>query len=253
MAKGLFGIIFVVAAGIFYLCAVKKSGEGNGVEVVLQSEEGTQNGGMGGLRDTADRQKTGNLGEIAEVGKIVNQGKSEDTKEIQSGEMVYVHVCGAVNKPGVYALPAGSRTADAVICAGDFAPKAARDYLNLAKQVVDGQKIYVPDKEEAARFLEEGTLPGAGSSEETLFGEGTVKNEVQKEDTAYVDINVAGAEELMTLPGIGKAKADAILAYRKEHGAFSSCEELMQVPGIKESIYQKFCDRIQCNRKTVEK
>ena len=121
--------------------------------------------------------------------------------------MIYVHVCGAVNKPGVYSLPAGSRVADAVLCAGDFSPKAARDYLNLAKKIADGQKIYVPDVEEAETFLAEGTAPEGDGGSISADGEGNPK--ISADDVGYVDINTAGEEEFMTLPGIGKAKADS--------------------------------------------
>lgn len=244
LAKWIFCIIFVVAAGIFYLCTDKMPGQKNGAEMVLQN-----------TKDGFDMERTKDLGEIGKLGKIVNLSQSppesEKQEEEKSGDMIYVHVCGAVNKPGVYSLPAGSRVADAVLCAGDFSPKAARDYLNLAKKIADGQKIYIPDVEEAETFLAEGTVPEGDGGSISVDGEGSPKTPA--DDVGYVDINTAGEEEFMTLPGIGKAKAEAILAYRKERGAFASCEELMQVPGIKESIYKKLCDRIICNRITVGK
>ncbi len=244
LAKWIFCIIFVVAAGIFYLCTDKMPGQKNGAEMVLQN-----------TKDGFDMERTKDLGEIGELGKIVNLSQSplesKKNEEEQPGDMIYVHVCGAVNKPGVYSLPAGSRIADAVLCAGDFSPKAARDYLNLAKKIADGQKIYIPDVEEAETFLAEGTVPEGDGGSISVDGEGSPKTPA--DDVGYVDINTAGEEEFMTLPGIGKAKAEAILAYRKERGAFASCEELMQVPGIKESIYKKLCDRIICNRITVGK
>ena len=236
LAKWIFCIIFVVAAGIFYLCTDKMPGQKNGAEMVLQN-----------TKDGFDMERTKDLGEIGKLGKIVNLSQSppesEKQEEEKSGDMIYVHVCGAVNKPGVYSLPAGSRVADAVLCAGD--------YLNLAKKIADGQKIYVPDVEEAETFLAEGTAPEGDGGSISADGEGNPKTPA--DDVGYVDINTAGEEEFMTLPGIGKAKAEAILAYRKERGAFASCEELMQVPGIKESIYKKLCDRIICNRITVGK
>ena len=96
--------------------------------------------------------------------------------------------------------------------------------------------------EEAETFLAEGTAPEGDGGSISADGEGNPK--ISADDVGYVDINTAGEEEFMTLPGIGKAK---------ERGAFASCEELMQVPGIKESIYKKLCDRIICNRITVGK
>lgn len=255
LAKWIFCIIFVVAAGIFYLCTDKMPGQKNGAEMVLQNTKDGLPASLSADKDGFDMERTKDLGEIGELGKIVNLSQSplesKKNEEEQPGDMIYVHVCGAVNKPGVYSLPAGSRIADAVLCAGDFSPKAARDYLNLAKKIADGQKIYVPDVEEAETFLAEGTVPEGDGGSISVDGEGSPKTPA--DDVGYVDINTAGEEEFMTLPGIGKAKAEAILAYRKERGAFASCEELMQVPGIKESIYKKLCDRIICNRITVGK
>ena len=116
LAKWIFCIIFVVAAGIFYLCTDKMPGQKNGAEMVLQN-----------TKDGFDMERTKDLGEIGKLGKIVNLSQSppesEKQEEEKSGDMIYVHVCGAVNKPGVYSLPAGSRVADAVLCAGDFRPK----------------------------------------------------------------------------------------------------------------------------------
>lgn len=216
MLKGLLAVLFVFAAGICYVCAAK-TGEGDGL--VLQ-----QQGQAGLLQDDGAREGEDPAGCLA----------GEDNGE--EPPRLYVHVCGAVKQPGVYALSAGSRVSDAILCAGGFLAGAAEDYLNLAQLVCDGQKIYVPSQEEAERLKEAGggALSGSGGEE--------------TKDTPYVDINTAASGELMTLPGIGKAKADAIVAYRKEHGAFSSCEELMQVPGIKESVYEKLRDVITVGR-----
>ncbi len=205
-------MIFVAAAGLFYLGAAESSVAEEGAQIILQKEELPQGA----------EEKT----------------KQETKEEVlqQTQELIYVHICGAVNAPGVYQLPAGSRIADAVFYAGDFSPDAAKDYLNLAKPVLDGEKIYVPNKEEAEQIFLEKSLIGLLESEGDLPGE-------KSESGGFVNLNTAGVDELMTLPGIGRAKADAILSYRREH-SFSSCEELMQVPGIKQSVYEKIRDNI---------
>lgn len=200
--KGLFCVLFVCAAGILYMNMTKSPNEDSAAELIRRQETEQQ--------------------------PAVENAPEEVQKEKEVP--VYVHVCGAVNEPGVYVLLDGARISDAVLAAGDFLPDAAQDYLNLAQLVFDGQKIYVPTKEEA-----EG-LKAAGNTGERAF--------LSEEEASHVNINTAAAAELMELPGIGKAKAEAIVTYRKEHGAFSSCEELMQVPGIKESIYEKLCDAI---------
>lgn len=218
--KGVLAVLFVFAAGIFYLCVAKGEGEHDEGAVLYQPEEPA----LGAV-------------EPSPAVSFAADGVFQDSASKEGGEeepeaLVYVHVCGAVKEPGVYALKEGARVADAVLCAGDFLPGAARDYLNLAQPVFDGQKIYVPDEEEAKQLKEAGADAAPGGAQAPLA------------EFPYVNINTAKESELMTLPGIGKAKADAIVAYRKEHGAFSSCEELMQVPGIKESIYEKLRDEI---------
>ena len=121
---------------------------------------------------------------------------------------------------------------DAIEAAGRFLPEAAASAVNQAQPVSDGQQIYVPTQEEA----EEGALPAAiqpaDPGSETTDANGVV------------NINTADASALKSLSGIGDAKAQAILTYREEHGFFSSIEEIMQVPGIKESTFSAIKDKI---------
>ena len=97
--------------------------------------------------------------------------------------------------------------------------------------VEDGQQIYVPTKEE----VENGTFGG-------VSGEETVKN--TESSDGKVNINTADKTQLMTLPGIGESKAAAIITYRETHGSFQSIEELMEINGIKEGVFQKIRDMI---------
>ena len=106
---------------------------------------------------------------------------------------------------------------------GGFSDEADEAYLNLAEVLTDGLKYHVPTKEETA---------GLYVPLQTEQGDGKI------------DINHAGAEELMKLSGIGEGKAKAIIAYREEHGAFASVEDIKKVSGIGEGTYQKFKDDI---------
>lgn len=154
--------------------------------------------------------------------------KETETEEAQEEKaFLCVFVCGAVRIPGVYELPEGSRIRDALSLAGGITEEAAFDYLNQAELITDGQKIYVPTEEEAA----EGDSPVSEAEKGT-------------EESGKVDINKASKEELMTLPGIGEAKAESILRYREEHGGFRSIEELMEIEGIKSGVFQKIKDNI---------
>lgn len=153
-------------------------------------------------------------------------------EKAEEEKMAVVFVCGAVENPGVYELPEGSRIRDALEAAGGMKEEAVFDYLNQAAVINDGQQIYVPTPEE----LEEGESPLKENPQEAS---GETAGQIGK-----VNLNKASKEELMTLPGIGEAKADSILRYREENGGFKSIEELMEIEGIKSGVFQKIQDDI---------
>lgn len=154
----------------------------------------------------------------------------------QPPEEIYVDVCGAVVQPGVYAMKSDSRVFQAIEAAGGFLPDAAGTSINQACALSDGQQIYVPTKEEAEKN-------GEALADDVFAGAETGENS-QPEESGKVNLNTADAAALQTLSGIGESKAQAILAYREEHGGFSSIEELMDVPGIKENTFIKIKDKI---------
>jgi competence protein ComEA len=135
-----------------------------------------------------------------------------------------VYVCGAVRNPGIYELPVGSRVGDAIEKAGGFAENAAATY-NLAEKVKDEQMIQVLTTEESSQI------------------------QVRKGESAdgKINLNNASVEQLMTLPGIGKSKADSMIAYRTEHGGFQSIEDVKNITGIKEGVFVKIKDSITVN------
>lgn len=138
---------------------------------------------------------------------------------------LFVHVCGEVNAPGVYELEEGTRVAGAIEAAKGLTDEAAGDYVNQALLLEDGQQIYIPSLQEVSD-----RLPGWENPEEAPDGK--------------VNLNTADKELLMTLPGIGSARADAIIAYRTQFGGFASEEEIMNISGIKNSLYEQIRDRI---------
>ena len=172
---------------------------------------------------------------------------SEDSATaFEAGESVYVHICGAVAAPGVYALEPGSRLYEAVEAAGGFLPDACEEYCNLALTVTDGMQYQIPTREEAAS----GELPvqmGFGSQPGESTGQQSYAESAYNKD-GLLNINLATAEELMTLPGIGQTRADAIISYREENGAFARKEDIMLVSGIKEASYQKIENYITVER-----
>ena len=133
---------------------------------------------------------------------------------------VTVHVAGQVANPGVYAVPAGGRVADAVVAAGGTSAEADVEQLNLAARVSDGERVYVPKKGEAPP-----PVAGGNTAPTTASGKAAAPG-------TPVDLNTATAEQLEALPGVGPATSRAILAYRASHGRFRSVTELLEVPGI---------------------
>lgn len=168
---------------------------------------------------------------LLETSKQKIQSATEDVDCVESFEQtkeiyIYVHVCGAVVKEDVYILPEGSRGIDAIQAAGGFTAEAATAYCNLAEILTDGMRLYIPTQEE----VDAGLVPVVSGQE--------------KQPTGIVNINTAEKEELMTLPGIGESKAESIVKYRSKVGRFQSIEELKNVSGIGEALFESLCDKI---------
>lgn len=174
-----------------------------------------------------------------------------------SGEAtVRVHVAGAVNNPGVYTLPAQGRAVDAIAAASGAAADADLDRVNLAGALSDGVQIYVPHRGETAAPAQIQPNGGTANAGQGNAANGAAQNgasqggtqpqpartltpagSAQKGSTP-VNINTATAEELQTLPRIGPAMAQRIIAWREAHGGFRSVDELDAVPGIGPSMLE---------------
>lgn len=146
---------------------------------------------------------------------------SADDRSDLSDTVIFVDVKGAVEKPGVYKAEEGDRVIDAVARAGGFLPDAVPDAINHAERLRDEMVIYVPF------LMAEGAEGEAGMSTPPVYGA----------DDGKVNLNTAEAEELMTLPGIGPAKAEAIISHRVEHGPFADPADLTDVSGIGEKTF----------------
>lgn len=199
-------VLFVMVSGIFYSVSYEKT-----EEAVFVAEEA-----------------------VYDEEEIV-QGEEKtvtDTEEAEKSEerILFVHICGQVELPGVYCLEEESRITDLIELAGGFTADAARDYINLAQKLSDGQKIYIPSLDEVT----ENDLLSENGSAEQLNGA------LQK-----ININSANKDTLMTLTGIGEAKAEAIIQYREKNGGFESIEELKQIEGIKDGVFNKIKDEIE--------
>lgn len=162
---------------------------------------------------------------------------------------IFIHVCGEVTIPGVYDLEEGSRIYQAIEMAGGFTEDAAQDFLNMAESLEDGMKIQVPNRKEAGEWdtRKAVTYPestGWTQEKEAAGAGGFQERSNSNTGTAKVNLNTAAKEQLMTLKGIGEARAEAIIAYRQELGPFTRIEDIMEVSGIKEAAFQKIKEDI---------
>ena len=218
-------IINILGLAIVMLLSLTACGS-KGILVETMEEEGTE-AVFGEISDEAT-----NISEDSMANESANASDSDaaDTEDVVASEdTITVYVCGAVVQEGVYELTAGSRISDALLMAGGYDENALHGYVNLAERLEDGERIYFPDYQE----LEELGIVPISSTESSESG--------------LVNINTADAEMLKTLPGIGDAKAADIIAYREEHGAFSSIEDIKNVSGIGESIYNRISSGITVN------
>jgi competence protein ComEA len=149
----------------------------------------------------------------------------EATSSESSGQIL-VHVKGAVENPGVFTLPVGSRVVDAIDMAV-ATDEADLQAINLAKIVSDQDEIIVPVKVQAVP-VEDGQAEATSTlGYDSEAGDGKIS------------INSASSQQLQTLSGIGPAKADAIISYRQNNGRFSSIEDIKKVSGIGDSTFEK--------------
>ncbi|WP_261163838.1 ComEA family DNA-binding protein [Microbacterium sp. Marseille-Q6965] len=150
---------------------------------------------------------------------------------VAAGEL-YVHVFGAVHAPGLYVLPAHARVVDAIAAAGGATDEAAVEGVNLARPLSDGEQLAVPTREELAV-----PPPGGG-------GPATEPGAPGASGGGKVNLNTADAAALDTLPRIGPAIAERIIAWRDENGPFVSVDDLLAVEGIGEKTLAALRDLV---------
>lgn len=219
---GIIAVIFIVC-GIFYSINFKEE------SISLSSIEGTEQADLGKDQklSLSENQNKETVVETT-VGPAAETGQIEEEKKAS----IFVYVCGEVNAPGVYELLSGARVYEAVEAAGGLSENAADNYVNLAQVIDDGEKILIPCKEDILN----GTV--------TALENGSAQ---ASSEPGKININTADADALTTLPGIGEAKANSIISYREANKGFKSKEELMQIEGIKEGVYNKIKDLIIIN------
>ncbi len=182
--------------------------------------------------------------EIAEDNFATNTAV-ENNNEIAEEEnnTIVVHITGEVNYPGVVVLKEGARVVDAIEAGGGETDKADLSSLNLAYMLSDGEKIYVPNKEETSQ-----------ESQEREYITSAKDNSEQSENGAKstgtnfkININTAKQEELTQITGIGESTAKKIIEYRTQNGKFKSIEDIKNIPGIGDSKFNAMKEEITVN------
>ena len=198
------GIVIVTTIGLYY---IKFTNENNNEIDIYQNEE--------------------------EITENIAQ------EDIAIEENITVHIIGEVKYPGVVVLKEGSRVVDAIEAEGGETDDADLNSLNLAYMLNDGEKIYVPNKQETKdenkNYIEE----GGGTN---ISQAGTDQNNSKNEK---ININTAGEDELMKITGIGESTAKKIIEYRNQNGRFKTRDDIKKIPGIGDSKYNNMKEEIR--------
>ena len=190
--------------------------------------------------------------DILVVEEEVEVSKEEMNEEVVSNEKYYVDIKGAVKKPGVYEINKGSIVNDVIKMAGGLKSSASTKYINLSYELKnhDVINIYTINELKKDVVKTECVCPeieiSSCDNSSIISSSGEVKQDSDKSEESIsnkVNINTATKEELLTLNGIGESKALAIIEYRNSN-KFNAIEDLMNVSGIGESLYNKVIDGI---------
>ncbi|KIL44472.1 helix-hairpin-helix domain-containing protein [Jeotgalibacillus soli] len=154
-----------------------------------------------------------------------------EPESINEPVSIHVDIKGKVQNPGVYVMMGGDRIMDLIELAGGILSDAEMNYVNLAQKLTDEMVVYIPGiGEEIPEALTVNQAPVAG-----------------ERDASKINLNSADQAMLETIPGIGPAKAQAIIDYRETTGAFQSIEDIMRISGIGEKTFEKLKDSIVVN------
>lgn len=185
---------------------------------------------------------------IEEIGKteeeinVLEETKEEKEYEKNTVNSWRVDVKGAIKNPGVYEVAENTRIYEVIEFAGGLLETATTENINLSKKVTDEMVIYIFSKEEYQKKM---SCDIKNDSEGEISKEIGIKESVidsfhkTEPENQKISLNKATKEELMTLEGIGESKAIQIIEYRTRNHGFQKVEELKEVKGIGEVLYEK--------------
>ena len=201
-------------------------------------------------------------GENSDAGneRYGSSGKTESGEEVEEIPDIKVYIVGCVKKPGIVTLKRGQIIDDAIKAAGGATSEADLENINLAYVINSNLMLRIRAKGEGLKPKSSNTGDSAGSNTGGSIGgsnaagsgaiiytdsRGAVPEEIPEK--LKININTATVKELDTLPGVGEATAEAIIAFREENGGFKRIEDIMKIPGIKQAKFDKIKDYISVN------
>ncbi len=185
------------------------------------------------------------LGEDKVIAENISEDISikEEIKEESIPKEFYVDVKGSVKRPGVYKVEDGMIVADAIKLAGGVNSKANTNNINLSKKLSSEMVIYVYSKSEINKLTQKNEIPCICEIIDVDNSLQTDSSNDSVSSNKKININTASKEELMSIKGIGEAKADAIIDYRSNNH-FESIEDIKEISGIGDAMFDKIKDFI---------
>lgn len=181
--------------------------------------------------------------EITEDNFATNTAVENSNEAVEENNTIVVHITGEVNYPGVVVLKEGARVVDAIEAGGGETDKADLGSLNLAYMLSDGEKIYVPNKEETSQENQEREYITSAKADLEQS-----ENGAKSTGTNFkININTAKQEELTQITGVGESTAKKIIEYRTQNGKFKSIEDIKNIAGIGDSKFNAMKEEITVN------
>lgn len=225
-------IIILIGIGAYLYLSNNQYENFDSIKTLEEMENGMQ-------KNQIDKENQNNMNE-----NVSENLENTNNNEIQEETKIAIHITGEVKKKGILYLDKGARIVDAIEAAGGATKNASLDQVNLAYILEDGQKIYIPNKNEK---IKTGAYIITNSGQNVLVEEGKESTTTEKNAkgvSGKVNINTANQTELETLQGIGPALAQRIIEYRQENGKFQTIEDIQNVKGIGDSKYSNIKDDI---------
>lgn len=243
-------VLIIIIAGIFYINPTKEDGSVIINKDNISDKESDSKSIIDGVISGSDADINNSNG--VNGNEAGNDGLNENNSNMPEGE-IYVYICGAVVNARVVSGGADMRLYQAVELCGGLIDEADGTKVNLAMQLKDGDKIYIPYAYDDINLTDEinnGCNPNAtgisGSNTENSGGNSKSSggNTGGAGSSNLININKASKSELMQLSGIGEARALDIISYREKYGAFKRIEDIKNVSGIKDAAFNKIKDYI---------